>query len=274
MNQLSIEMRAKILHVLLEGNSMRSTSRILEVSYSSVVKVLERVGRHCEKLHEDCLASYSPRRVEADEIWAFVYCKKRNKTLDMHPLAGDAWTWMALDPDSKLIIAWYTGERDSEAAHVFMKKVAKKIKTRTQLTTDSFSAYSEAVESSFGWNIDYAQVKKYPDSDDTTNKGRRKRNGMRAEKKVISGNPNPTFMSTSLVERQNLNLRMCNRRFTRRTNAFSKKFINHKYMVDISMVYHNYIRFHSTLSMTPAMQAGIQKRWWDFEDLIRMAYQD
>lgn len=270
MNRLSLEKRKQIIQLLVEGNSIRSTSRVADASINTVISLLVKVGEVCKQFHNQHVIGLDSRRIQCDEIWSFVYAKEKNKSPEMPTGAGDVWTWTAIDADTKLIIGWYVGQRDAESAHAFMNDVAGRLtnKIRMQLSTDGLNAYLEPVAQHFGNQIDFAQlVKVYglksPDSH------KRKETGIK--KVTISGNPNPDHISTSFVERHNLTMRMGMRRFTRATNAFSKKIENHEHAIALFFVYYNWIRPHKTLKITPAMAAGLTKRFMSIEDLINLA---
>lgn len=275
MNKLPIQKRVQIINLLVEGNSLRSTSRIADVSINTVTKLLVDVGRACEKFHNDMVKGIKAERVQADEIWSFVYAKDKNASDEMKAdgTAGDVWTWTALDADSKLIVSWYVGNRDAESAHEFMYDVASRLSNKVQLTTDGHHAYLEAVDDAFHLDIDFAQlVKIYGSSNEGT--GHEKKYSPAQctgiKKKIISGEPNEKFISTSYVERQNLTMRMHMRRFTRLTNAFSKKIENHCHAIALHFVYYNFVKIHKSLRVPPAMQAGLIKRLMSIEDIVKL----
>ena len=252
MNRLPKRKRAQILSLLVEGMSMRSTSRIAGVSINTVSKLLVDAGRACAAYHDVTVRNIKASRVECDEIWSFCYAKDRNvPTAKAAPLdAGDVWTWTAIDRDTKLLVSYLVGDRTAEWAVEFMTDVRYRISNRVQLFTDGLSAYLEAVETAFGDDVDYAQLVKTYGLGGTVLTGRR---GQR-----ITGNPSPRSMSTSIVERHNLTMRMAMRRYTRRTNAFSKKFENHVWMCSLYAVWYNFVRPHMSLGgRTPAMAAGL-----------------
>jgi len=211
---------------------------------------------------------------EADEIWSFVYSKEKNTTAEMKEGgAGDVWTWTAIDADSKLIVSWYVGNRDAENAHNFMYDVAARLANKVQLTTDGHHAYLEAVDDAFKLDIDFAQlVKMYgaPTGESQTERKYSPAECTGCRKKIISGDPNEKFISTSYVERQNLTMRMHMRRFTRLTNAFSKKLENHAHAIALHFVYYNFVKIHKSLRVPPAMQAGLIKRLMSIEDIANL----
>ena len=272
MNLLDTKARAQILHLLCEGNSMRSVARIADVSQNTVAKLLVEAGQACVCLHNEYVQNVKAERVQCDEIWSFTYAKQKNvaKAKAAPDGAGDTWTWTALDSDSKLIVSWLVGGRDTEYAAMFMDDVKNRLAGRVQLTTDGLKAYLVAVEGAFGADVDFAQlVKLY--GEPKTDSPERKHSpsectGTRCYAR--EGRPDPKHISTSHVERQNLTMRMHMRRFTRLTNGFSKKFENHMWMVALYTVYYNFLKIHKTLRVTPAMEAGLTDRVWTFEDIV------
>ncbi|MBS1641528.1 MAG: DDE-type integrase/transposase/recombinase [Bacteroidetes bacterium] len=275
MNKLPLETRKKIIQLLVEGNSLRATSRIVDVSINTVTKLLVDVGRACQKFHHETVRQIASQRIQCDEIWSFVYAKEKNVTEDMKN-AGDVWTWVGIDADTKLVVSWYVGPRDVESANIFMRDLARRLKNKVQLTTDGYRAYLEAVDNAFRLRINYAQLvkiygnKKGETTDDNASHEYKNYRYKGAERKIRSGDPNPKFISTSYIERQNLTMRMHMRRFTRKTNAFSKKIENHGYAVALHFVYYNFVKIHSSLSVPPAMQAGLIKRLMTIEDILKL----
>ena len=275
MNKLPLKTRSMILNMLCEGQSMRATARLTDVSFNTVAKLLIDAGKVCADLHDERVQGVTASRIQCDEIWSFTYAKQKNvATAKAAPqVAGDTWTWTALDADTKLIVSSMVGGRDAEYANAFMDDVASRLANRVQMTTDGHKAYLEAVEGAFGSDVDYAQlIKLY--GEPTGQKGHERKyspsecTGTR--KRRVEGNPDPKAVSTSYVERQNLTMRMQMRRFTRLTNAFSKKFENHMHMVALYTIWYNFIRIHKTLRVTPAMEAGLSKTLWDMEGLVRI----
>lgn len=273
MNKLPIEKRVQIINLLVEGNSLRSTSRIADVSINTVTKLLVDVGSSCWKFHDEKVVNLTSRRIQCDEIWSFVYSKEKNKPANVAN-AGDVWTWTAIDADSKLIVGWFVGNRDADSANTFMQDIESRLNRRVQLTTDGLNSYLEAVTDSFGSQIDFAQlVKLYgkEGSAASTEKKYSPAECIGCKKNVVSGNPDPAHISTSFVERQNLTMRMHMRRFTRLTNAFSKKIENHCYAIALHFVYYNFVKIHKSLRVPPAMEAGLIKRLMTIEDIVRLA---
>ena len=273
MNKLPLSKRVQILSMLCEGSSMRSISRVADVSINTVSKLLVDAGTFCAKLHDETIRNVKSKRVQCDEIWSFVGAKAKNVATMKQPVegAGDVWTWTALDSDTKLIISWLVGGRDGEYALAFMDDVKDRLANRVQLTTDGHRAYLNAVEETFGADIDYAMlVKQYGEPEGKKSSPERRYSPAictGAVKTRIEGSPDPVHVSTSHVERANLTMRMQNRRFTRLTNAFSKKFENHMHMVALYTVWYNMIRVHKTLRMSPAMAAGVVDKLWSMDDL-------
>jgi len=272
MNKLPSAKRAQILSMLCEGSSMQSTARVCDVSFNAIAKLLADAGKACEAFHDKTVRGVKAKRVQCDEIWSFIYAKQRNvaEAKSAPEGAGDIWTWTALDADSKLVIAYAVGGRDADYANAFMQDVADRLANRVQMTTDGHKAYLEAVEGAFGADIDYSMlVKTYGEG--PTSPGRYSPGVcVGAEKRRVEGKPNPDHISTSYAERQNLNFRMGMRRFTRLTNAFSKKAENHYHMVSLYTVFHNFVRIHKTLRCTPAMAAGLSKTLWSMDDIVAL----
>jgi len=269
MNKLSLEKRTQIIGMLVEGNSLRATSRLCDCSINTVTKLLVDLGTACQKYHDEHVINVKAKRVQCDEIWSFVYAKEKNLPEDMRGKfgLGSVWTWVALDSDSKLAISWLVGNRDAEFASLFMEDVAYRLKNRVQLTTDGLKAYLEAVEENFCGNIDYAQlVKMYGESLDHEHRYSPS-DYTGAKKEIVAGRPDTKHISTSHIERQNLTMRMSMRRFTRLTNGFSKKVENHAHAIALHFMYYNFVRIHKTLRVTPAMEAGITNKLWNIEDL-------
>jgi IS1 family transposase len=273
MNKLLLEKRVQILSMLVEGSSMRSISRVADVSINTVSKLLIDAGKACAAFHDATVEGVKSRRVQVDEIWSFTAAKQKNVGGMKKPVegAGDTWTWTAIDADSKLIISWLVGGRDGEYAMAFMDDLRSRLANRVQLTSDGHRAYLEAVEGAFGGDVDYAQLVKLYGATSESAKGRYSpAECIGARKERIEGNPDPKHVSTSYAERQNLTMRMQMRRFTRLTNAFSKKFENHMHMVALYTVWYNFVKMHKTLRMTPAMAAGVSDKLWSMNDVAEM----
>src|SRR5580704_14934318 len=271
MYKLDREARSRILHLLCEGSSIRAVSRVADVSVNTVVKLLIDAGRACSAFHDEKVRGLKSKRVQVDEIWSFTYAKQKNvaKAKAAPANAGDTWTWTAIDADKKLMISWLVGGRDSDYAMAFMDDLRSRLANRVQLTSDGHKAYLEAVEGAFGGDVDYAQlVKIYGASPESAIGRYSPAECTGARKTPIEGNPDMKHVSTSFAERQNLNLRMHMRRFTRLTNAFSKKVENHAHSVALFTTYYNFVRIHKTLRTTPAMAANVTKRLWEIGDIV------
>lgn len=273
MNQLPLSKRAQIITLLVEGNSLRSTSRITGCSINTVTKLLVEVGKACQQFHNESVVHLQSKKVQCDEIWSFVYAKQKNVPEEMKEDkgVGDVWTWTAIDADSKLIVSWLVADHSAEAAEAFMKDVASRLDNRVQLTTDGLQKYILAVDTAFGYAIDFAQLHKVY-GQNTTNEDRRYSPAecIGTKKKVISGNPERKAISTSYIERQNLTMRMHMRRFTRLTNGFSKKIDNHCFAIALHFVYYNFVKVHKTLRVTPAMESGLANKPMTIEDVVML----
>lgn len=277
MNRLPIEKRVQIVGCLTEGMSLRAAARLADVSLNTVTKLLIDVGTACEIYQLEKLVNLKAQRIQCDEIWSFVGAKESNVAPNRRGEVGrgDVYTWVALDPDSKLVASWLVGRRNVEFAEMFMNDVALRLAQRVQLTTDGHKAYLVAVEKAFGSNIDYAMlVKLYGGHDAKMGDAEHRYSPGKcvgAIKGTVSGCPAEEHISTSLVERQNLTMRMHMRRFTRLTNGFSKKMANHACAVALHYMHYNFARIHKTLRVTPAMQAGISDHVWSLEEIARLA---
>lgn len=269
MNKLPRAARAEILGLMVEGMSLRAISRTTGASKNTIVKLLEDAGEAFSDYQDRNLRGLTSKRIQVDEIWAFVYAKAKN-VADAKAApegAGDCWTWLAIDADTKLIPSFYVGNRDAAAAHHFVGDLALRLKNRVQLTSDGHKPYLAAVEESFGADIDYAMLIKI--YGDTPGAGRYSPGECTGIKKTrIEGRPDPAHISTSYAERANLTLRMGARRFTRLTNGFSKKVENHAHSVAIHTMHYNFVRIHQTLRCTPAMAAGVTTKLWELTDMV------
>lgn len=271
MNKLSSEYRARVINCLVEGNSIRATVRLTGVAKNTVAKLLVEVGRACSEHQDKVFVNLPCKRLQCDEVWSFVGAKQKNTTKETREKGwGDCWTWTALCSETKLIPCWYVGTRDAGAAYHFMHDLAGRLAQRVQLTTDGHSAYLNAIQDAFGTDIDYAQLVKIYGEGPKTEARYSPAQCMGARKAVITGKPEHKHVSTSHVERSNLTLRMSNRRFTRLTNAFSKKVENHEAMLALYFFYYNFCRVHQTLRCTPAMQAGISRHVWELSEIISL----
>jgi len=274
MNRLSLQDRARILGLLVEGNSMRAASRLADVSINTVTKLLVDVGTACAEYQDKTLRNLPCKRIQCDEIWAFCGMKEKNVPEEHKGELGygDVYTWTALDPDTKLIASFLVGRRDYAYAQAFISDLAERLANRVQLTTDGHKAYLTAVEDAFGSDIDFAQLVKLYGPVPNVDQRRYSPAGFTgAEKMVISGKPELEKISTSHVERQNLTMRMGMRRFTRLTNGFSKKVENLAHAVALHFMYYNFGRIHKTLRVTPAMEAGVADHVWTLEEIAGLA---
>lgn len=272
MNKLPIQKQTQIINLLVEGNSIRATSRIVGVSKDTVCSLLVRVGKACQQFHNDTVHHLLSERIQCDEIWSFVGCKEKAKTQGADG-EGDVWTWVGLDADSKLVISWLVGDRDVQAATIFMQDIKDRLTNRVQLTTDGHKPYLKAVSEAFDYDVDYAMLVKMYGGSEGNSETERKYSPAECtgcKKTRVMGDPRPKFISTSYIERQNLTMRMHMRRFTRLTNAFSKKVENHCHAIALHFVYYNFVKIHQSLSVTPAMQAGLTKKPMTIEDVVKL----
>jgi IS1 family transposase len=268
MNRLSTEKRAQILGMLCEGMSMRATARLSGASYMTVIKLLVDAGETAQDFHDRTVSGLSCKRLQLDEIWAFCYAKQGHLQPKHEGLGyGDIWTWTALDADTKLLVSWLVGTRKSQDAHGFLVDLRSRVVGRPQITTDGHKLYLDAVSFAFGQDVDYAQQIKVYGADADTQRRYSPPECIGTKEYPLIGKPDPYHISTSYVERQNLNIRMHNRRFTRLTNAFSKKAANHAHSFALYALHHNFARIHKTLRVTPAMEAGLSDHPWTLEEM-------
>ena len=312
MNQLSLEKRAQIVELLVEGNSIRTAARIADVSHNTVMRLLRLAGKACLKMHHEVVRNLPTKYVQSDELWAYVHARKGNLPDHLKGVQGygDVWTWIAIDEETRFVITWFVGNRRKASAKKFMEDLRYRVPNRFQLSTDKLKSYEEAIDQIFGNDIDYAQVEKIIITEETIKKKiygheteedkkfreditadehltnseddeyesdksahRRYRPGRViafSEPVIVTGDPDKAHISTSYSERYNLTVRMTARRFTRLTNAFSKKFENLCYQIAISFVYYNFIRNHKSLRGTPAMALGLADYFWEFKDIAML----
>lgn len=273
MNRLLHEKRAQIVGMMVEGISIRAISRMTGASKNTITKLLSDAGSAFSNFQDERLKNLPCQRLQLDEIWSFLYAKAKNVMCAKAApeIAGDVWTWTAIDADNKLIVSWMVGDRSAETACRFVNDVAIRLRQRVQITTDGHKAYLQAMEEAFGSDFDYAMLKKLyaaPSQEGPTRYSPAQCCGMRTHR--VTGNPDPEHISTSFAERQNLSMRMSIRRFTRLTNAFSKKIENHVHAISIYFMHYNFCRVHQTLRVTPAMQAGITDHVWSLEELVAL----
>jgi IS1 family transposase len=272
MNRLDKKKQAQIIAALVEGNSIRATCRMTGAAKGTVLKLLADVGKVCSEYQDKVLRDLPCKRIECDEIWSFCYSKEKNIPDDKRGEFGygDVWTFTAICADTKLVPSWWIGRRDADNATTFMNDLADRMKSRVQLTTDGHRMYLEAVENAFGSQIDFSQLIKVYGTPTENETRYSPAQCMGTEKKVIQGNPDLKKTSTSYVERQNLTMRMSMRRFTRLTNAFSKKLENLGHAVALHFMYYNFCRIHQSLRITPAMAAGVTDHVWELEEIIEL----
>jgi IS1 family transposase len=273
MNRLSTEKRRAVIACLVEGNSIRATVRMTGVAKNTVTKLLVDMGTVCS-IHMDRLMQDLPcQRIQADEIWAFVYAKQKNVPPEKRDEAGDVWTWIAMDPDTKLVPTFLIGPRDVGSAQKFLIDLAGRLRHRVQLTTDGNFQYLPAVRAAFGENVDYAQLIKTYGTDADPRKPERRYSPsvcLSADPLPVNGAPDPDHISTSHIERLNLTMRMSMRRYTRLTNAFSKKVENLTAAVSLHFMHYNFCRVHQTLGTTPAVAAGVTDHVWKLPELVAL----
>jgi IS1 family transposase len=269
MNTLTKDERIRVVAALVEGNSIRSTSRMTGVARNTVTKLLVDLGTACMAFHDANVRNVRVKRLQCDEIWSYVGAKAKNVSAEKKEIGwGDVWTWVGIDADTKLVVSYLVGGRGADWAMDFMQDAASRIKGRVQITTDGHKAYLEAVEGAFGMDCDYAQLHKIYGASLENEARYSPAVCIGCDMKTVSGNPDPKHVSTSYVERQNLTMRMGMRRFTRLTNGFSKKIENHAHAVALHFMYMNYVRIHQTLRVTPAMEAGLSHSPWTLENLV------
>lgn len=271
MNKASTEDRVRVISCLIEGNSVNSTVRMTGIAKTTILRLIKSLGEACKAHHDETVRGLNSVRIQCDEIWSFCYAKEKNLPESMRGKFGfgDVWTWTAIDADSKLMIAYLVGQRDTGYATEFMRDVASRLTNRVQLTSDGYAAYNVAVPDAFGHGVDFAQLVKIygkpagnffnKDAPDEC---------IACKKTPLIGNPDDKHISTAFAERSNLTMRMGMRRFTRKTNGHSKKIQNHEHMQAIFFAHYNFCRIHQTLKVTPAMAAGLTTQLWEIEDLL------
>lgn len=276
MNRLSLEKKTRVISALVEGNSILATCRITNTAKGTVLRLLRDVGKVCVEYQDKHLRNLPCKRIQCDEIWSFCYAKQKNVPRNKQNQFGygDVWTWTAIDADTKLVPSWLVGLRNAAYAYRFMADLKSRLANRVQLTTDGHKVYLWAVEDAFGSEVDYAMLVKMYGNDPESEKRYSPAQCVATEDIIIQGNPDPSKISTSFVERQNLTMRMSMRRFTRLTNAFSKKLENLEYAVSLHFMYYNFARPHISLAnpchRTPAMAAGISNHVWTVEEIVKL----
>jgi IS1 family transposase len=272
MNNLPFEKKVAVIAALVEGNSIRATSRMTGVAKGTILTLLEDVGMACAEFHDRTVRNIKAKRIQCDEIWQFCYAKEKNVPVDKKGQFGygDVWTWIGIDADTKLCVSYLIGQRTARYANAFVADLASRLANRVQLTTDGLRVYLQAVDDAFGSGIDYATLVKLYGSDPSEEVRYSPPQCIGAQAAIITGRPNPRHISTSYIERQNLTMRMQMRRFTRLTNGFSKKVDNLRHAVALYAIHYNFCRIHQTLRVTPAMEAGLSDRVWDVQDIVRV----
>ena len=273
MNKLTHDKRVQIINLLVEGNSMRATARIADVAFNTVAKLFIETAKVCADYQDKAFRNLTCKRLQLDEIWSFVYAKAKNVPDRKQGQAGDVWTWVAIDADTKLVPSWRIGSRDGATACEFVADLAGRLANRVQITSDGHRPYLEAVEKAFGGEVDFAQLIKIYGETVEGQKRYSPAECIGAKKSKVVGNPDLCCVSTSFVERQNLTMRMSIRRFTRLTNAFSKKIENHAHSVALHYMHYNFVRIHKTLRVSPAMAAGVTERVWTIGDIVHLVEQ-
>ncbi|MGB2712861.1 MAG: IS1 family transposase [Vicinamibacterales bacterium] len=270
MNRLSTAERVRIVAALVEGNSLRSVTRMTGVSINTVTKLLVDLGNAAVAYHDEYVRNVTTKRIEADEVWTFCYARRENVPEKKKGQLGygDVWTWVGIDSDSKLVLSWAVGRRDAETAYEFMHDLASRLSNRVQLTTDGLHAYLVAVDSAFGNDIDYARLIKVYGSDPNAERRYAPPVCLSVKEEIVSGAPDPGYISTSYIERQNLTMRMSMRRFTRLTNGHSKKLANHCHAIAVHYLHYNFARKQTALKGTPAMAAGLSDHVWTIEEIV------
>lgn len=272
MNKLGIQERAKIVACLVEGCSIKTTTRLTGAAKRTITRLLSEMGTACRRFHDQTVHGIAAKRVQCDEIWSFCYSKQKNVPAHLQGQygVGDVWTWVGIDADTKLAIAWFVGDRTVRSAIPFMANLRGRLANRVQLTTDGLRSYLTATAQAFDYQVDYSMLEKLYGMD--PNRSAQARYSPAKLQKInvvpICGYADPKHISTSYSERQNLTMRMSMRRFTRLTNGFSKKVQNHESAIALHFVWYNFVRIHQTLRCTPAMEAGLTDRVWTFEDLL------
>lgn len=272
MNRLSLGRRAQIIGALVEGNSIRSTERMTDTHRDTVMRLMVEVGNGCENLMSEQMRELPCKRLQVDEIWAYVGKKQRQiKREDDRSRVGDQWTFVAIDAETKLVPCFRVGKRTKPNAIAFMTDLSERLANRVQLSSDALNSYVDAVEQAFGADVDYGQAVKFYEAEPIGPGRYSPPKVVRSERTAIAGTPDVAHISTSMIERQNLTMRMSMRRFTRLTNAFSKKIENHRAAVGLHFAHYNFVRLHRTLRTTPAMAAGVSARLWSLEELVERA---
>ena len=272
MNKLSIDKQSQVLSALVEGNSIRSTERMTGIHRDTIMRLSVRLGNGCARVMDETMRNLNCERVQVDEIWSYVGKKQRHlKPEDDRKRLGDMWTFVAIDADTKIVPCFRVGQRNYSETLAFMRDLSSRLANRVQLSTDGLTTYVDAVEAAFGADVDYGQIVKYYEADPIGPGRYSPPKVVSSDRNEIAGNPERKHISTSFVERQNLTMRMSMRRFTRLTNAFSKKVENLRAAVGLHFAHYNFVRIHKSLRVTPVMAAGVGNRVWSMQDLIEVA---
>jgi IS1 family transposase len=273
MNRLDNAKRAQVVAALVEGNSIRATVRMTGVAKNTIAKLLIELGAVCSAYMDKALRNLPCKLVQVDEIWSFVGAKQKNiQVYEDMPWMGDTWVWVAIDAESKLIVSWLVGNRDGGTARIFMNDLASRLANRIQLSTDGHKTYLSTVPEAFAYDVDWGILNKIYGTSEGSGPERRYSppDCIACERKAMIGNPDKKKISTSYIERQNLTMRMSMRRFSRLTNAFSKKVENHVAAVALHYMHYNFCRIHQTLRVTPAMQAGVSDHVWNLQEIVAL----
>jgi IS1 family transposase len=271
MNQLDKSQRVRVIKCLCEGMSIRGTVRVTEVAKNTVVSLLRDMGTACATYHDFYVRNLKAKRIQCDEIWSFIGAKQKNATAEQKATGwGDAWTWVALDAETKLCISYLVGGRDTGWATDFAFDIRQRVLGKPQITTDAHKPYLAAIEMAFGDDVHYAQMHKIYGASDEPEGRYSPAKCIGCDMKTVIGSPNYEHVSTSYVERQNLTMRMTMRRFTRLTNAHSKKLENHAAAVSLYFAFYNFCRVHQSIRVTPAMEAGISDHVWSIDELVAL----
>lgn len=275
MNRLSLQDRARILSCLVEGNSLRSTTRMVGCSINTVTKLIVDLGTACALYQNEALRNLPCKRLQLDEIWSFCYMKQKNVAPWREGVLGygDVWTWTAICADTKIVPTWLVGQRSAFYARKFIEDLSGRLAVRPQITTDGLKLYIKPIENAFGSEVDYSMLVKLYGEAYGNQQERRYSSGQCCGTitGTVCGDPDPAHVSTSFVERQNLTMRMSMRQFTRLTNGFSKKVENHEHAIAIHYMFYNFGRIHKTLRVTPAMEAGVSDHVWTLEEIAKLA---
>lgn len=270
-NVLPIEKQITVISLLCEGSSIRSVERVTGIHRDTIMRLAVRIGEGCKRVMDQKLRGIASKRIEVDEIWGFIGMKQKTaaRKEEVDPTKGDVWTWVALDAETKLVPAFAVGDRTQAMADQFIEDLAARLTHRVQISSDALNAYEGAIDRAFGTDVDYGNiVKTFSNADLEYQRRYSPPEVIRVEREVVSGNPDPKFISTSYVEKQNHTLRMHCRRLTRLTNAFSKKLENFKAAIALHYAYYNFVKIHKTLRCTPAMAAGVATSPWTVADLL------